>query len=62
MALDTDKKAQPDGVWKSGAGKGRRHTKGRQLQDQALSEVKALLGDAGPVRESYGADPRPLLI
>ena len=46
MALDTDKKAQPDGVWKSGAGKGRRHTKGRQLQDQALSEVKALLGDA----------------
>lgn len=46
MALDTGKKAQPDGVWKSGAGKGRRHTKGRQLQDQALSEVHKLLANA----------------
>ena len=46
MALDTGKKAQPKGVWKSGAGKGRRHTKGRQLQDQALKEVLDLLGKA----------------
>ncbi|MEE4188554.1 MAG: NAD(P)H-dependent oxidoreductase subunit E, partial [Roseobacter sp.] len=43
MALDTGKKAQPKGVWKSGAGKGRRHTKGRQLQDTALAEIHALL-------------------
>ena len=43
MALD-DKNSS--GVWKSGKGKGRRHTKGRQLDDQAWSEVKALLGDA----------------
>ncbi|MFK7868515.1 MAG: NAD(P)H-dependent oxidoreductase subunit E [Roseobacter sp.] len=44
MALDTsDKNAKP-GVWKSGAGKGRRHTKGRQLDDAALAQVQALLG------------------
>jgi len=29
----------------SGEGKGRSHTKGRQLDDQALAEVQALLGD-----------------
>ncbi len=46
MALDNGKKAQADGVWKSGAGKGRRHTKGRQLSDDALAEVRALLGAA----------------
>jgi NADH:ubiquinone oxidoreductase subunit F (NADH-binding)/NADH:ubiquinone oxidoreductase subunit E len=34
------------GVWKSGKGKGRRTTKGRQLDDLAWSEVRALLGDA----------------
>ncbi|MFW8594414.1 NAD(P)H-dependent oxidoreductase subunit E [Cribrihabitans neustonicus] len=33
------------GVWKSGRGKGRRTPKGRQLDDSALSEVQALLGD-----------------
>ena len=33
------------GVWKSGKGKGRRTPKGRQLDDQALSEVQSLLGD-----------------
>ncbi len=33
------------GVWKSGKGKGRRTPKGRQLDDQALQEVRALLGD-----------------
>ena len=43
MALDNDKK-HGDGVWKSGKGKGRRHTKGRQLLDQPWDEVKALLG------------------
>ena len=46
MALDSGNKAQPKGVWKSGAGKGRRYTKGRQLQDQALDDVRALLRDA----------------
>ena len=38
MALDQDK-----GVWKSAKGKGRRTTKGRQFEDEALNEVKALL-------------------
>lgn len=35
-----------EGVWKSGRGKGRRTPKGRQLDDQALTEVRDLLGDA----------------
>ncbi|MEO1492596.1 MAG: NAD(P)H-dependent oxidoreductase subunit E [Pseudomonadota bacterium] len=33
------------GVWKSGRGKGRNTPKGRQLDDQALADVLALLGD-----------------
>ena len=33
------------GVWKSGRGKGRHVPKGRQLDDTALAEVQALLGD-----------------
>jgi len=41
MALDERK-----GVWKSGKGKGRHTPKGRQLDDQAWDEVRALLGDA----------------
>ncbi|WP_421906925.1 NAD(P)H-dependent oxidoreductase subunit E [Mameliella sp.] len=40
MALDERK-----GVWKSGKGKGRHTPKGRQVDDTALAEVKALLGD-----------------
>ncbi|PLS22211.1 NAD(P)H-dependent oxidoreductase subunit E [Neptunicoccus cionae] len=40
MALDERK-----GVWKSGKGKGRHTPKGRQVQDEALDEVRALLGD-----------------
>ncbi|KQB97302.1 NADH-quinone oxidoreductase subunit F [Loktanella sp. 1ANDIMAR09] len=40
MALDNRK-----GVWKSGKGKGRHHTKGRALDDAAWDEVRALLGD-----------------
>ncbi|MEQ9261012.1 MAG: NAD(P)H-dependent oxidoreductase subunit E [Roseovarius sp.] len=44
MALDERK-----GVWKSGKGKGRHTPKGRQLDDQAWQEVRALLGD-GPRR------------
>jgi len=40
MALDDRK-----GVWKSGKGKGRHHTKGRQLDDAALVDVQSLLGD-----------------
>lgn len=33
------------GVWKSGRGKGRPSPKGRQLEDSALADVRALLGD-----------------
>ncbi len=44
MALD-----EKQGVWKSGKGKGRHTPKGRQLDDQAWAEVKALLG-AAPYR------------
>ncbi|MEO0992571.1 MAG: NAD(P)H-dependent oxidoreductase subunit E [Pseudomonadota bacterium] len=33
------------GVWKQGGGKGRHTPKGRQLDDVALAEVRALLGD-----------------
>jgi len=40
MALDQGK-----GVWKSGKGKGRRTPKGRQLDDRAWEEVRAMLGD-----------------
>ncbi len=40
MALDNR-----EGVWKSGKGKGRHTTKGRQLDDAAWEEVKALMGD-----------------
>ncbi|MGC1506593.1 MAG: NAD(P)H-dependent oxidoreductase subunit E [Sulfitobacter sp.] len=49
MALDQHDKAAgkgPEkGVWKSGKGKGRHHTKGRQLVDGPWEEVRALLGD-----------------
>src|SRR6056297_2963993 len=41
MALD-----DRNGVWKSGKGKGRHTPKGRQVEDQAWSEVRALLGDS----------------
>jgi formate dehydrogenase len=49
MALDADgketgKNGADKGVWKSGAGKGRRHTKGRQLEDSAWGQVRDLLG------------------
>ena len=40
MALD-----QQAGVWKSGKGKGRKTPKGRQVDDKALAEVRALLGE-----------------
>jgi formate dehydrogenase len=40
MALD-----EKTGVWKSGRGRGRATPKGRQLDDGALAEVQALLGD-----------------
>ncbi|MCX7559294.1 NAD(P)H-dependent oxidoreductase subunit E [Sulfitobacter sp. F26204] len=49
MALDNDGKTAGrgprKGVWKSGKGKGRHHTKGRQLLDGPWGEVRALLGD-----------------
>ena len=40
-----EKTGDKSGVWKSGKGKGRKTPKGRQLDDQALAEVLALLGD-----------------
>jgi NADH:ubiquinone oxidoreductase subunit F (NADH-binding)/NADH:ubiquinone oxidoreductase subunit E len=40
-----EKTGDKSGVWKSGRGKGRKTPKGRQLDDQALAEVQALLGD-----------------
>ncbi len=40
MALDDRK-----GVWKSGKGRGRHTPKGRQLDDEALADVLALIGD-----------------
>ncbi len=40
MALDNQ-----SGVWKSGKGRGRRTPKGRQLDETAWQEVRALLGD-----------------
>ncbi|MCT4556323.1 MAG: NAD(P)H-dependent oxidoreductase subunit E, partial [Pelagimonas sp.] len=40
MSLD-----EPKGVWKSGRGRGRVRPKGRQYEDFALAEVRALLGD-----------------
>ena len=40
MALDDER-----GIWKSGGGGGRRTPKGRQLDEVALEEVRALLGD-----------------
>jgi len=40
MAFDQQK-----GVWKSGKGKGRHTTKGRQLLDQPWDDIRALLGD-----------------
>ncbi len=46
MALDDGK-----GVWKSGRGKGRRTPKGRQLDDTAWAEVRALLGDRSRSRD-----------
>jgi NADH:ubiquinone oxidoreductase subunit F (NADH-binding)/NADH:ubiquinone oxidoreductase subunit E len=33
------------GIWKSGKGKGRRTPKGRQLDEAALADIRALLGD-----------------
>ena len=41
MALTSD----VAGVWKSGRGKGRRTTKGRQFDDASLAQVQALIGD-----------------
>ncbi len=50
MALDEHAKnagkTPEKGVWKSGKGKGRHYTKGRQLQDDAWAEVRGLLGAA----------------
>ncbi|MFU8823365.1 NAD(P)H-dependent oxidoreductase subunit E [Yoonia sp.] len=47
-------KDNKDGIWKSGTGKGRHTPKGRQIDDTAWEEVRALLGE--------GARRRDLLI
>jgi formate dehydrogenase len=44
MALDAKDTTSGKGVWKSGKGKGRTHTKGRQLEDSAWGQVRDLLG------------------
>ncbi len=44
MALDT-KNDTGKGVWKSGRGKGRATPKGRQVEDDAWDDVRALLGE-----------------
>ncbi len=46
MALD-----KKQGVWKSGRGKGRATPKGRQYEDGALAEVRALLGSRARRRD-----------
>ena len=46
MALD-----QPKGVWKSGKGQGRKTPKGRQFDEKALEEVRALLGERARRRD-----------
>ena len=51
MALDESSKSDRKGVWKSGKGKGRKFTKGRQLDDSALEDVRALLGDHARQRD-----------
>ena len=51
MALDEKKNGPEKGVWKSGKGKGRRHTKGRQLDDIAWTQVRELLGAAPRSRD-----------
>ncbi len=49
MALDEN--ANGKGVWKDGKGRGRHTPKGRQLEDAALDEVQALLGDCSRARD-----------
>ncbi|MCF6317167.1 MAG: NAD(P)H-dependent oxidoreductase subunit E [Marinosulfonomonas sp.] len=44
-------KNEQNGVWKSGRGKGRHTPKGRQLDDTALSEVRALIGPGQMARD-----------
>ena len=51
MALDEKNSGSEKGVWKSGKGKGRRHTKGRQLDDTAWEQVQALLVDRARDRD-----------
>ena len=44
-------KDEQNGVWKSGRGKGRTHPKGRQLDDNAQNDVRALIAPARMVRD-----------
>ena len=39
------------GVWKSAPGKGRKTPKGRQIDDAAMADVRALLGDRSRRRD-----------
>ncbi|PRY93259.1 NAD-dependent formate dehydrogenase flavoprotein subunit [Hasllibacter halocynthiae] len=49
MALDRGDRGA--GVWRSGRGKGRHTPKGRQYEDEALDEVRAMLGGAPRARD-----------
>ncbi len=50
MALDQDK-TTGKGIWKQGKGKGRVTPKGRQLEDRAWEEIRALLEDRSRRRD-----------
>ena len=45
-SVDLDK-----GVWKNGLGKGRKTPKGRQVDDSAISEIRAIIGDGALRRD-----------
>ncbi|HCV62708.1 MAG TPA: NADH-quinone oxidoreductase subunit F, partial [Alphaproteobacteria bacterium] len=45
-SVDLDK-----GVWKNGLGKGRKTPKGRQVDESAISEIRAIIGDGALRRD-----------
>ena len=53
------KNVERKGVWKDGTGKGRKTPKGRQLDDQALIDVRELLGDKPRRRCLLYTSPSP---
>ncbi|MDV7141673.1 NAD(P)H-dependent oxidoreductase subunit E [Tropicimonas sp. TH_r6] len=49
--MDGNRTDDTSGIWKSGRGKGRHRPKGRGLDDHALAEVRALLGETDRRRD-----------